>query len=72
MGGARGMRVGEGAKDAPENLDRAAQRQLAVAHEPGAQGRARDERPGVVDERARAAGAARGYEPGMSQPVAEQ
>ena len=71
MGDAGGMGVGQGREHIPQHRYGLAQGQLAVSRQPGPQRRALDERPGVVEEGSRPAGAARRDEPRMPQLAAQ-
>ncbi len=68
----RGVGMGQSGEDIPQDRDRAAQWQLAVASEPGAQRRAFHEYPGVIHERASAAAAAGRHERRRAYPINEQ
>src|SRR5207248_1115805 len=72
VGDVRGVRVSERGENVAENVDRAAQRQLPVARQPGAQRGAFHECARVIHERTGAAGAAGRHEGGRAEAIGEQ
>ena len=72
MGQLGGVGMRQRGKHAPQNLHGAAQRHLTVSPQRGAQRRALDEGPRVVDERSRASGALGPHETRMPQAAGQK